>query len=304
MDQGPKSESPAGSGGTAVYRPLENSAKKKGVRFLLNYHMDAIVRETPSSGRVLGIRASYTPKFLPGSTTPLRPFRSDGVIASTTRNIIVKAKRAVIVATGGSSSNVNFRRMFDGRFTEEYQVAGEPYSSQDASGEFAGMAIGASLWGTANQTLERNGAFRKRPVIGAQYIYPPWTPESPIFPLVRATGLRVADWQDVILVNQVGKRFYDETRKDGLTARTTASSTRMSRATGAMRSGSPTKGRTSLTPRWRRTTVRSRRISRPDRSGQSSMPAPWRERSGTWHRPPSIRSISSAPTRWRSSRRH
>jgi hypothetical protein len=47
-------------------------------------------------------------------------------------------------------------------------------------------------------------------VIGAQYIYPPWAPESPIFPLVRATGLLVADWQDVILVNQVGKRFYDE----------------------------------------------------------------------------------------------
>jgi hypothetical protein len=26
-----------------------------------------------------------------------------------------------------------------------------------------------------------------------------------------ATGLRVADWQDVILVNQVGLRFYAET---------------------------------------------------------------------------------------------
>jgi hypothetical protein len=208
--RGQSVESPAGSGGTAVYRPLEDSAKKKGVRFLLNYHMDALVRETPSSGRVLGIKAGYTPKFLPGSTTPMRPFRSDGVIAWTAATVTVKAKRAVIIATGGSSSNVNFRRMFDGRLTEEYQVAGEPYSSQDASGELAGMAIGAALWGTANQTFERNGAFRKRPVIGAQHIYPPWTPQSPIFPLVRASGLRVADWQDLILVNQVGKRFYDE----------------------------------------------------------------------------------------------
>lgn len=208
--RGQSLESPAGSGGTAVYRPLENSAKRKGVKFLLNYHMDAIIRETPSSGRALGVRASYTPKFLPGSTTPLRPFRSDGVLAMTARTVTVKAKKAVIIATGGSSSNVNFRRMFDGRLTEEYQVAGEPYSSQDASGELAGMAIGASLWGTANQTLERNGAFRKRPVIGAQHIYPRWTPQSPVFPLVRATGLLVGDWQDLILVNQVGKRFYDE----------------------------------------------------------------------------------------------
>ena len=53
--------------------------------------------------------------------------------------------------------------MFDPRLTEEYQVAGEPYSKQDASGELAAMTIGASLWGTANQTLERNGALRKRP---------------------------------------------------------------------------------------------------------------------------------------------
>jgi hypothetical protein len=210
-DKGQSLESPRGGGGTVIYRALETSAKKKGVKFLLNYHMDVILREAPSAGRVLGIRASYTPKFLPGSTTPMQPFRSDGVIAMTARTVTVRARKAVIVATGGSSSNVNFRRMFDARLTDEYQVAGEPYSSQDASGEMAGMAIGASLWGTANQTFERNGALRKRPMIGAQHIYPEWTPESPVFPLVRATGVRVTDWQDLILVNQVGKRFYDET---------------------------------------------------------------------------------------------
>jgi hypothetical protein len=36
-------------------------------------------------------------------------------------------------------------------------------------------------------------------------------PGSPVFHLARATGLRVANWQDVVLVNQAGKRFYDET---------------------------------------------------------------------------------------------
>ncbi len=209
--KGQSLESPRGGGGTSVYRPLEASARKKGVKFLLNYHMDVIFRETSSSGRVLGIKASYTPTIMPGDSTPFKGFRSDGNIEMDKETVTVKAKKAVIIATGGSTGNVNFRRIFDPRMTEEFQLAGDPYSPQDASGELAGMAIGASLWGTANQTMERNGFFRKRILIGAQYLYIRWTPDSPVFPLARATGLGVRDWQDLILVNQVGKRFYDET---------------------------------------------------------------------------------------------
>ncbi|MBF8305270.1 MAG: FAD-dependent oxidoreductase, partial [Acidobacteria bacterium] len=82
-EKGQSAESPRGGGGTAVYRPLEASARKKGVKFLLNYHMDAIFRETPTSGRVLGIQASYKPRFLPGSNTPMHPFRSEGNVAMT-----------------------------------------------------------------------------------------------------------------------------------------------------------------------------------------------------------------------------
>ncbi len=209
-DKGVSLESPRGAGGTSLIRPLEASARKKGVRFLLNYHMDVIFRQTPTSGRILGIQASYRPTILPQTTTPLKSFRSQGNIEMEAETVTVKASRAVIIATGGNTGNVNFRRMFDPRLTEEFQLAGEPYSPQDASGELAGMAIGASLWGTANQTFERNGFIRKRNLIGSQYLYVSWTPESPVFPLVRATGLRVRTWQDVILVNQVGKRFYNE----------------------------------------------------------------------------------------------
>ena len=210
-DKGQSWESPRGGGGTTIYRALENSAKKKGVKFLLNYHMDVIFRETPTSGRVLGLKASYTPKFLPGSSTPMEPFRSDGLVEMTAPTVTIKARKAIMVASGGSSGNVNFRRIFDPRLTEEFQLAGEPFSSQDGSGELAAMSVGATLWGTANQTLERNGAIRKRNLIGAQYLYVGWTPESPVFPLARASGLQVRDWQTLILVNQVGKRFYDET---------------------------------------------------------------------------------------------
>ena len=45
------------------------------------------------------------------------------------------ARKAVIIATGGSTSDLNFRRMFDPRLTPVIQVGGEPYSYQDASGE-------------------------------------------------------------------------------------------------------------------------------------------------------------------------
>ena len=39
-----------------------------------------------------------------------------------------------------------------------------------------------------------------------------WQPDSPIFSLARATGLSVKDYQNAILVNQAGLRFYDETQ--------------------------------------------------------------------------------------------
>jgi hypothetical protein len=208
--KGQSAESPRGGGGTVIYRALENSAKKKGVKFLLNYHMDVIYREKPNEGRVLGIKASYTPKFLPGSKEPMKPFRPDGLIDRKTPTVTIKAKRGIIVATGGNTGNVELRRIFDPRLTEEFQLAGEPFSSQDGSGELAAMGIGASLWGTANQSLERNGAIRKRELIGAQYLYVGWTPASPVFPLARASGLQVRDWSTLILVNQIGKRFYNE----------------------------------------------------------------------------------------------
>ena len=210
-------ESPNAAAGTGVIRPLEASARAKGVRFLLNYKMTSLIREPSAEqkpGRVIGITAQYTPRIMPGATTPLKSFRSDGNIESTKPTMNLRATKAVIIATGGSTSNINFRRMFDPRMTAVIQVGGEPYSYQDASGELAAMAIGASLWGLANQTLENGATMRTQRALATKYNYTTWKVESPIFPLVRATGFNVKDWQDVILVNQVGKRFYDETKGD------------------------------------------------------------------------------------------
>jgi hypothetical protein len=200
-----------------LIRALEASARGKGVKFLLNYKMARLLR--PASveghpGRVVGLTASYTPRVLPGATTPLQSYRSDGNLDLTQPHLAIRARKAVILATGGNTSNVHFRRMFDPRLTEVYQVGGEPYTFQDASGELAAMAIGASLWGLGNQMLENGATIRAHHAIGTRYNYFVWDVQCPIFPLVRATGLAVKRWQDLILVNQLGQRFYDESKGD------------------------------------------------------------------------------------------
>jgi hypothetical protein len=172
-------------------RPLEAAAKKAGVEILLEHRMTAIQRQASNAGPVLGIS-----------------------VDNKGTRVHIRARKAVIIGTGGSTGNVNFRRMFDPRLTEEYcGLAGMPWSDQDASGELAAMAIGASLWGLYNQTGEFGANVTKPGSIGCQYNYRnlQWMPGSRVFDRARASGLRVANWQDVILVNVLGKRFYDET---------------------------------------------------------------------------------------------
>ena len=52
--------------GAALTRGLEFSAREKGIQFMLNRRMTELIREQQFSGRVLGIKASYTPRFDPG----------------------------------------------------------------------------------------------------------------------------------------------------------------------------------------------------------------------------------------------
>jgi len=178
--------------GNGMMRSLEIAARGCGVEILLEHRMTRIYREASNAGPVLGIAADR---------------ESGGPID-------IRARKAVIIGTGGSTGNVNFRRMFDPRLTEEYcGLAGMPWSDQDASGELAAMAIGAALWGFYNQIGEFGSNVTKPNFIGCQYNYRhlQWLPESPVFDKARASGLYVRDWQDVICVNMLGRRFYDET---------------------------------------------------------------------------------------------
>jgi len=181
-----------GSPGSGLARAMEASARQKGVEFLLRHKMTRIIRESATSGRVLGITTSF-----------------EG------RDVRIRSGKGVILATGGHTSNVDFRTIFDPRLTDEYQVAGEPWSRQTADSETLAMDIGASLWATANQANELGRGVTKTSYIGCRYGYRnlQWSPDSPMFTAAGASGLGVTDWQNVILVNQVGRRFWDETER-------------------------------------------------------------------------------------------
>src|SRR5207244_8657583 len=175
--------------GAGLVRRLAESARRKGAEILLRHKMTRIIRGQPSSGKVLGITVTNQ-----GNT------------------LNIQARKGVVIATGGHTGNVNFRRMFDPRLTEEYQQACMPYAHQGADGEIAAMDIGASLWATANQTAEAGSAITKTRHIGCRWGYSSLVhqTDSPMFHLAPARGLTVADSHDLISVNRSGRTYWNE----------------------------------------------------------------------------------------------
>lgn len=176
------------SQGPGFIYPLEAAARSKGVRILLECRMESLTR---TAAGVVGVTAMYQG-----------------------RKVLIQARKGVVIATGGGNGNVEYRRVFDPRLTEEYcSVAGEPWSFQDASGILAGVNVGGAIAGGYNQIAEVGTNITKPSRIGTRYNYSflEWLPTSPVFPLAKARGLSVNNFQDVIHVNMIGKRFYDET---------------------------------------------------------------------------------------------
>ena len=181
--------------GSGLVRALERSARQKGVEFLLSHKMTSLVRDGNEPGRVIG-------------TTLIEVDRN---FKPTNRTLNVRARKGIVLCTGGHGNNVEFRRMFDPRLTEEYQWHGQTLAPHNADGATAAMSIGATLWATANQSAESGSAFNKgRLATRDNYIRGRITPESPIFFRARASGQNVRNWQNLILVKEHGRRFYDE----------------------------------------------------------------------------------------------
>ena len=217
---GASAASPGGMPGAGFARPLEATARKNGVKFLLNYKLTGIFRPQAYSGRVAGVAASYTGgRIVPGSTTPLQPYcttsgasvPNTGSVNMTQASVNIKANKAVVLSTGGMSSNAQRRVEIDPRLTDFICALGDPYCFQTGDSEYEARKVGASLWATGCETAENDTELNKPSAIGCQYCsMTRLTASSPIFPLVRATGLPVSNYADVINVNMAGLRFVDE----------------------------------------------------------------------------------------------
>src|SRR5262245_6333063 len=204
-------------GGFCLSRCLEFSAREKGVRFVLNRHMDEIIREGQFTGRVLGIKASYTPRFDPQTGVRLESFWQNGNTDERAPVIYVRARKAVIIGTGGYLNNRYLRTMFDPRLhMDTFEEALTPLlgpHGQDASGIIAGMDIGANLAGMMQNYEHQLASPRISNVLAT------WDPHANIFPghpsfaFAKAKGIDIGSsgWEHVIAVNQVGRRFYSET---------------------------------------------------------------------------------------------
>lgn len=197
--------------GIGITRPLERSLRKQGAQFLLNYHMDKIYRQEPMAGKVLGIMASYTPHIMPGQSEPLTCLWTDGTIETTKETVNIRAKKGVIIATGGSIGNELFRTMIDPRLGPEFDgLGGMPFSDQDASGELAAMEIGASLGVMANYQQEGGGHICTPKRFGCRYGYGSgFSEKSKVWPLVHANGI-APDWSSLCIVNMLGQRCGNE----------------------------------------------------------------------------------------------
>ncbi len=203
--------------GVALSRPLEFSAREKGVEFMLHRCFDELIREEPFAGRILGIRAHYSPRMHPDTGERLESYWQNGNVDERRDVVHIRARRAVILASGGHAGNPEVRGMFypamrEPAFPTSGMALQGPHS-QDASALKAGLRIGANLAGM-QQNLSYSTTFHIATRLGTRDAYTAMMPGHPTFGYRGSAGLDVgtAGFEEFIAVNQVGKRFFNEVR--------------------------------------------------------------------------------------------
>ena len=203
--------------GVALARPLEFSAREKGVEFMLHRSFDELVREQPFSGRILGITAHYSPRQHLETGELLQSYWRNGNIDERQQTVNIRARQAVILASGGHAGNPEVRSMFYPAFREPAfptsGVALQGPQGQDAAALRAGLRVGANLAGM-QQNLSYGTTFHISTRLGTRDAYTTMMPGHPTFGFRGSAGVNVgnAGFEDFIAVNQVGKRFFSEVR--------------------------------------------------------------------------------------------
>ncbi len=203
--------------GVALSRPLEFSAREKGVKFMLHRCFDELIREQPFAGRILGIRAHYSPRHHPETGELLHSYWQNGNIDERRETVNIRANQAVILASGGHAGNPEVRSMFYPAMREPaFPTSGEALQGphgQDGSALIAGLRVGANLAGM-QQNVSYSTTFHISTRLGTRDAYTGMMPGHPTFSFRGSAGVNVgrAGFEDFIAVNQVGKRFFNEVR--------------------------------------------------------------------------------------------
>jgi hypothetical protein len=177
--------------------------------------MDEIIREQQFSGRVVGIRASYSPRLHPQTGARLESLWQNGNVDDRTETIYIRARKAIIIGAGGHGANPQFRSMFYPAWREPAFVSSGwallGPRGQDASGIIAGMRVGANLAGM-HQNLSYGSTFHFPGTLATRDPYTDMLPGHPTFPFRGSTGIPLGadSFQHLIVVNQVGRRFFNE----------------------------------------------------------------------------------------------
>jgi hypothetical protein len=205
------------SNGAALARSLEFSAREKGVQFMLFRKFTDLVREQPFAGRIVGIEARYSPRTHPETGELLQSYWQNGNVEERRDVIRVRARKGVILASGGHAGNPEVRSMFYPAMREPaFPTSGlslQGPNGQDASALIAGLRVGANLAGM-QQNLGSAATFHLSTRLGTRDAYTDMFPGHPTFGLRGSAGINVgtAGFEEFIAVNQVGKRFFNEVR--------------------------------------------------------------------------------------------
>ncbi|MCF8487471.1 MAG: FAD-binding protein [Rhodobacteraceae bacterium] len=203
--------------GVALARPLEYSARKKGVMFILHRSFNDLIRERPFDGRVLGLTATYSPRVNPDTGIRLESFWQLGNVDDRREVLNIRARKAVILASGGHAGNPEVRSMFYPALRDPaFPTSGSALQGsggQDASALKAALKIGANMAGM-QQNLSYPTTFHISSRLGTRDAYTDMMPGHPTFVFRKSTGVAVgnAGFEEFIAVNQVGKRFFNEVR--------------------------------------------------------------------------------------------
>jgi hypothetical protein len=205
------------SNGVALSRSLEFAAREKGVQFMLHRCFDELVREEPFAGRIIGLKAHYSPRHHPETGELLQSYWQNGNIDERRETVFVRARRAVVLASGGHAGNPEVRSMFYPAMREPaFPTSGDSLQGphgQDASALIAGLRVGANLAGM-QQNLGSAATFHISTRLGTRDAYTDMMPGHPTFGFRGSAGINVgpAGFEEFIAVNQVGKRFFNEVR--------------------------------------------------------------------------------------------